>query len=145
MSPVQLTDSVSVSYSASLESGETFEKVPENKPIQLAIGSGRILKAVEACLFGMEPGESKTVQIQPEDAYGHHQKDLVHTLARSIFGGEIDPKPGMILSLAIEKDEIEQKVPATVMAVTSDSVTVDYNHPLAGKKVTYAIKLHDIH
>ncbi len=66
MCPVQLFDTVSVSYNATLPSGEVIESAPETKPIILTIGSGKILKAAEASLLGMEPGQSKTVHIQPE-------------------------------------------------------------------------------
>lgn len=144
MSPVQLLDTVSVSYTASLPSGEVIESAPESKPITLVIGSGRILKAVEASLMGMEPGSSKTVHILPEDAYGPYHEALVHEVARATFAGRIDPKPGMILSLAIEKDGVQQQVPATVLAINNDSVTIDYNHPLAGQTISYTVKLHAI-
>lgn len=144
MCPVQLTDSVSVSYTAKIDSGEIIESVPENKPIILSIGSGRILKAVEASMLGMEPGDTRTVRIDPEDAFGVYHKTLVHEVPLSGFDGRIDPKPGMILSLSIEKDGREQQVPATVLMINSDSVTIDYNHPLAGKAITYTVKLHAI-
>ncbi|MBV5317717.1 MAG: peptidylprolyl isomerase [Desulfobulbaceae bacterium] len=144
MNPVQLLDTVSVSYTAALPSGEVIESAPENKPITLVIGSGRILKAVEASLMGMKPGQTKTVHILPEDAYGPYYKALVHEVSRANFAGRIDPKPGMILSLTIEKDGMQQQVPATVLATNSETVTVDYNHPLAGKTISYTVKLHAI-
>ena len=144
MSAVQLFDTVSVSYTAALPSGEVIESVPATKPITLTIGSGRILKAVEASLMGMEPGQSKTVHIQPEDAYGPYYKTLVHEVARSAFSDRIDPKPGMILSLAVEKDGVKQQVPATVLAAGNEMVTIDYNHPLAGRIITYTVTLHAI-
>lgn len=144
MTPVQLLDTVSVSYTATLPSGEVVESTPDDKPITLVIGSGRILKAVEASMMGMEQGQTRTVHILPEDAYGPYYKTLVHEVARSSFAGRIDPQPGMILSLAIEKDGVKQHVPATVLATSNETVTVDYNHPLAGRTITYAVKLHDI-
>ena len=144
MNPVQLLDTISISYTATIPSGEVVESVPDNKPITLVLGSGRILKAVEASLMGMETGQTRTVHILPEDAYGPYYKALVHDVARSSFAGRIDPKPGMLLSLAIEKDGMEQQVPATVLAASNETVTIDYNHPLAGKIITYTVKLHAI-
>ncbi|WP_028584482.1 FKBP-type peptidyl-prolyl cis-trans isomerase [Desulfogranum mediterraneum] len=144
MCPVQLTDQILVSYTATLDSGEAVESVPENKPIALAIGSGRILQAVEASLLGMEPGESKTVRILPEDAFGRYYKSLVHEVPLANFGNKVQPKPGMILSLSVEKDGQEQQVPATVLGINNDTVTIDYNHPLADKAITYTVKLHAI-
>ncbi len=144
MSPVQFTDSVLVSYTARIDSGEIVEKVPETKPTTVSIGSGKILKAVEASLLGMEPGEERTVRIFPEDAFGHYHKTLVHEMPKKSFSDKIKPKPGMILSLSIEKDGQKQQVPATVLAINNETVTVDYNHPLAGKAITYTVKLHAI-
>jgi len=144
MCPVALTDTVSISYTATLENGEVVEKVPASRPITLSIGSGRVLKAVEACLLGMNPGETRTIHVQPEDAYGPYFENLVHDIKRSVFEGKIDPKPGMILSLKINRDGQDQQVPATVLDVTGDTVTVDYNHPLAGKVLTYTVILHAI-
>ena len=144
MNPVQFLDTVSVSYTAALPTGEIIESVPEDKPIMLVIGSGVILKAVEVSLLGMTPGQSRTVDILPEDAYGPYHRSLVHEIPRTSFAGRIDPKPGMILALSIERDGQPQQVPATVLAAGSDTVTVDYNHPLAGKTITYTVKVHAI-
>lgn len=144
MRPVQLFDTVSVSYTATLPSGEVLESAPSTKPVTLTIGSGRILKAVEASLLGMEAGQTRTVHIQPEDAYGPYYKALVHEVPRATFAGRIDPKPGMILSLAVEKDGVQQQVPATVLAAGNETVTVDYNHPLAGRVITYTVTVHAI-
>ncbi len=94
--------------------------------------------------MGMNPGETRTIHIQPEDAYGPHYSNLVHDIKREVFKGKLEPKPGMILSLTIEKDGQDQQVPTTVLAVNNDSVTVDYNHPLAGKILTYTVTLHAI-
>ena len=145
MAPVQLTDTVSISYTATLENGELIDQVPESKPIAVSIGSGRVLKAVEACLLGMEPGQTRTIRVQPEDAYGPHYPELVHRIKKQVFQGRIDPQPGMILSQTIEKDGHRQEVPTTVVAVDNETVTIDYNHPLAGEIIVYTVRLHGIH
>lgn len=144
MPAVQLFDTVSVSYTASLPTGEIIDSVPEASPLTLIIGSGNILKAVEASLLGLEPGQTRTVDIFPEDAFGPYQRALVHEVPRSAFADCIDPKPGMVLSLTVDRDGVPQQVPATVLAADSETVTVDYNHPLAGKTITYMVRLHAI-
>ena len=68
----------------------------------------------------------------------------MHEVPRSAFADRIDPKPGMVLSLTVERDGVPQQVPATVLAADSETVTVDYNHPLAGKTITYTVRLHAI-
>lgn len=144
MQAVQLFDTVSVSYTASLPTGDIIDSVPDTEPITLVIGSGRILRAVEASLLGLEPGQTRTVDIRPEDAFGPYQRSLVHEVPRAAFADRIDPKPGMILSLAVQREGVRQQVPATVLAADRETVTVDYNHPLAGKTITYTVRLHAI-
>ncbi len=144
MCPVTLTDTVTISYTAALENGEVIEQSPKDKPVTLSIGGGRLFKAVEACLFGMEPGETRTVHVQPEDAYGFHIDDLVQELPASGFAGKIDPQPGMILALNVQQDNETHKVPATVVSINDETVTVDYNHPLAGQVIVYTVFLNAI-
>ena len=139
MPPVALTDTVTISYAAALENGELIEE--SDKPIVLSIGSGTVCPAVEACLFGMEPGQTRVIRVQPEDAYGLRQAELVQNIPLAAFKGRIDPKPGMILSLNVQREGRACPVPATVTAVADGFVTVDYNHPLAGEVIVYTVKL----
>ncbi len=139
MCPVALTDTVTLTYTATLENGELIDKSPEGKPVTISIGRGTLFMAVEASLFGMESGETRQVNIQPEDAYGHRLKELVQEVPRNKLKGDV--KPGMILSLTVQKEGEQHQVPATVVSVTDDTVTVDYNHPLAGEIIVYTVTL----
>jgi FKBP-type peptidyl-prolyl cis-trans isomerase 2 len=141
MCPVALTDTVTVTYTASLETGEVIEKRDETNPATVSIGSGVLCQAAEACLFGMEPGQRRVIRVDPEDAYGLHQKELVQQIPLAHFQGKLDPKPGMILSLAVDKDGEQHQVPATITEVHEDNITVDYNHPLAGLPIVYQVTL----
>lgn len=141
MCPVALTDTVTVTYTASLETGELIEKRDEGNPATVSIGSGVLCQAVEACLFGMEPGQSRVIRVDPEDAYGVHHEDLVQQIPLAHFQGKLDPKPGMVLSLTVDREGESHKVPATITQVHEDAITVDYNHPLAGRVVVYEVAL----
>ena len=141
MCPVALTDTVTIAYTATLENGELIDKSQKEKPVTLSIGGGKLFKAVEACLFGMEPGETRRINIQPEDAYGHHIQELVQDVPLAGFKGKNEPEPGMILALTMQKDEEDHKIPAMVVSVGDETVTVDYNHPLAGKVIVYTVTL----
>ena len=141
MCPVALTDTVTVTYTASLETGELIEKRDEKNPATVSIGSGVLCKAVEACLFGMEPGQSRVIRVEPEDAYGPRHKDLIQCLPLEHFQDRLSPQAGMILSLTVERDGEQHKVPATVTEVHDNAVTVDYNHPLAGRVIVYEVTL----
>ncbi len=144
MRQVQFFDTVSLSYTAKISTGEVIEEVPESAPMMLTIGSGTILKAVEAAMMGMVPGDSRTMHILPEDAYGDYDPALRQDIPRQVFAGRMEPRPGMLLSLAVEQEGEQREVPATVLAADQNTVTVDYNHPLAGKTISYTVKLHAI-
>lgn len=141
MCPVALTDTVTIAYTATLENGELIDKSQEDKPITLSIGGGKLFKAVEACLFGMEPGETRRINIQPEDAYGLHLQELVQDVPLAGFKGKNELETGMILTLTIQKEGEEHKIPATVVSVGDETVTVDYNHPFAGQVIVYTVTL----
>ena len=141
MCPVALTDTVTIAYTATLENGELIDKSKEEKPVTLSIGGGKLFKAVEACLFGMEPGETRRINVQPEDAYGHHLQELIQEIPLAGFKEKNKPTPGMILALTMQQDGEEHRIPATVVSVGDEMVTVDYNHPLAGQVIVYTVTL----
>ena len=137
----QFFDTVSLAYTASAPNGEVIAEATEGNPLVVNIGSGALSLAVEAALMGMRVGESRTVEIQPEDAFGPYDPRLRQDIPRSVFDGRLDPKPGMILALTVDQNGEKRQAPATVLAADQRAVTVDYNHPLAGKVITYRVRL----
>lgn len=127
-----------------IENGEVFEQTPEDHPLLLVLGQSTIFPKVEEALATMQPGEVQSIRLDPEDAYGPHHQDLVQTIPAENFPHNIQPASGMVLSLAVERDGKQEKIPATVIATENGSVTIDFNHPLAGKPVIYTVKLHNI-
>ncbi|MCW5198871.1 peptidylprolyl isomerase [Desulfobulbus sp. F4] len=142
MRAASLTDTVTITYAAALDNGELIEET--DKPLMLSIGSGVVCPAVEACLFGMEPGQTRIIRVQPEDAYGLRLSELVQEIPLAAFQSKFDPKPGMILTLNMKRDGQCRKVPAIVTEVRNSIVTVDYNHPLAGHVIVYTVKMINI-
>jgi FKBP-type peptidyl-prolyl cis-trans isomerase SlpA len=88
--------------------------------------------------------ESKEIRLKPEEAYGLPREDLIHTLSRSTWDKNADIKPGVVLGMTMEKDGEQHQVPAMVTAVSGDMVTIDFNHPLAGKQIFYKLTLQNI-
>jgi len=132
-----------VSLQGSLENGEVFEKTPDDHPLLLVLGQSSIFPKLEKALEAMRPGETRTIPLAPDEAYGPHHEALIQILDISTFKNSIRPQPGMILSLNVTRDGKQEKVPATVVNVEDEMVTLDYNHPLAGKQVFYTLTLHD--
>ncbi|MDK2915846.1 MAG: hypothetical protein PWR25_403 [Euryarchaeota archaeon] len=134
-------DTVQVHYTGKLEDGTVFDSSEERTPLEFTIGSGQIIPGFERAVVGMEPGETKTTTIQPEEAYGPHREEMTITVDRGQFPEEIKPEPGQQL-------QIQQPDGRAAFVVISDvsesTVTLDANHPLAGQPLTFDIKLVDI-
>jgi peptidylprolyl isomerase len=134
-------DTVKVHYTGILEDGTVFDTSRNREAFELTLGSGKVIRGFEDALVGMSVGETKELKIEPVDAYGPRREDLVIQVEKAEFPPNIDPREGMALNL---KGPEEQVIPAVVTEVSEDSVTIDANHPLAGKDLTFHIELADI-
>jgi FKBP-type peptidyl-prolyl cis-trans isomerase SlpA len=132
---------VTLAFIGKLDNGQIFISVDEKEPLSTQVGSSDLPPTVEQELIQMTVGESRKIRIPPEEGFGPRQKDLVQTIDNQNMIDTLQPKPGMVLSLKIDKDGAEQQVPATVISVEGSQVTVDYNHPLAGHHLTYELTL----
>ncbi|MGB3212360.1 MAG: peptidylprolyl isomerase [Desulforhopalus sp.] len=137
-------DTVSIAFTGKLDNGEIFITTTEQEPLLTRIGNNDLPPTVEQAVLQMTVGESRKIRIPPEEGFGPRQKDLLQTLNNQKMVDKLQPKPGMVLSLKIEKDGVEQQVPATVISVEGSEITVDYNHPLAGHHLTYELTLLNI-
>ncbi|MDX1775767.1 MAG: peptidylprolyl isomerase [Desulfobulbales bacterium] len=134
-------DHVSIEYEGTLESGETVEKSVKTGPVEIEIGAGLMPPGFEQALVGMHEGQVKTISLAPDEAFGDRDETLLHTVKKNVFGKNIRPKPGMVLGITLDKDGQPQKIPCLVTDVRGDDVTIDFNHPLAGKTVDYKLTL----
>lgn len=141
MQKVKEGDYVTITYEGTLESGEVFESATEESPFEFTLGQKSVFPSFESGIVGMQAGETKTIKVDPKEAYGLRREDLVQTLDRSAFGEKADLQPGMIVGMTMEKDGQSHQVPAMIMVVDGEQITVDYNHPLAGQELLYKITL----
>jgi len=140
MQRVSENDSVTIIYDGFLSTGEKFDSSQDTGPLQFQMGTGAVLSAFEQALLGMAAKETKSIAVAAKDAYGLKNEDLVMTVSRQGFADH-PLTPGMILGMEMEHDGQQHKVPATVLTVEADTMTVDFNHPLAGQDITYQITL----
>lgn len=134
-------NTVTVNYTGKLADGTVFDASPEDRPLIFVIGKGEVIKGFEAAAIGMAEGETKTVVIEPDQAYGESNPALIEEINRADLpdnlqlaeGGqlEVTQKDGSPLLLMINK-------------ITEKTVTLDANHPLAGKALTFDIEMLDI-
>lgn len=141
MTEARSGDTVKVHYTGKLEDGTVFDTSAEREPLEFKIGEGQLITDFEQAVVGMEPGESKTVMIPSGDAYGPHRDEMVLKVARKDMPEGLDPQVDQ--RLQVRHDDGNAFV-VTVTAVSEESVTLDGNHPLAGKDLTFDIQLMEI-
>lgn len=109
-----------------------------NKPAKLQMGDGSISPAFEAQLSGLKAGDKKTFTLAPEDAYGMPNPDNIYYVDRSKFSADAPAKQGMIIGFTMPDGS---EMPGLVREVVGESVTIDFNHPLAGQTLTFSVEI----
>ena len=141
MAKAKVGDTVLVHYTGKLDDGSVFDSSRERTPIQFELGSGQVIAGFDGAITGMEPGESKTEVIPCESAYGPHMADMAISVDRQQIPDDVELVEGLQLQIQGPNDQ-----PITVMVTEFDNlkVTLDANHPLAGKTLTFELELVDI-
>jgi peptidylprolyl isomerase len=141
MEGIRTGDRVQVHYTGKLTSGEIFDSSHGKEPLNLTIGEGNIIPGFENALLGMQTGEKKSFNISSEQAFGERRDDLVHVIDREQIPSDMKLEVGMQLALEGEKKE---PIPAQVVDMSESTVTLDTNHPLAGKDLTFEVDVVEI-
>ena len=139
---VQKGDRVKVEYIGTFEDGEVFDTSEKHgKPLEFVVGAGQMIKGFDAAVVGMENNEEKEIMLQPEDAYGEANPQLIKKLPRDQFPKDHEPKEGMMLML---KASNGQQMTAVIKEVAEKEITLDLNHPMAGKTLKFKIRVVDV-
>lgn len=134
-------DSVKVNYTGKLDDGSIFDSSDGGDPLEFTIGTGQILPKFEEAVVGMEPGEKTTTAIKAEDAYGAHRPEMVFEVERTNFPEDVSLKLGDRFQIPQPDGEV---ISVTVVSVTETKVSLDANHPMAGKDLNFEIELVEI-
>jgi len=134
-------DTVKVHYTGKLEDGTIFDSSRDREPLELTLGSGSTIPGFENGIIGMALGDTKTITIPPEEAYGPKRDDLVITISKDEFPSDITPSVGQQLQMRHPSGNVMN---VTITDVMQDSVTFDANHPLAGKTLIFEVELMEI-
>ncbi len=129
---------VNILYEVKLETGEIVLKTEEEKPLDVTIGEGTIPKSIESALVDMKAGESKTITLEPTEAFGPRLDDLVIDLPKDGFGSDTNLEVGSKVSMNSPEGK---KFTGTVMEIKDENITVDFNHPLAGKSLVFTVTI----
>ena len=127
---------VRVDYTGTLDNGEVFDSSEGRQPLEVQVGSGNVIPGFESALMGMSLNESKTFTLSPDQAYGNRDESHMHGFPVSDIPAGVTPEVGQTLML---KTPQGQQIPARVESIDDEKVVFDLNHPLAGKRLTFAI------
>lgn len=139
MSTVTVGNTVSVHYVGTLTDGEEFDNSRQRgEPFEFEVGSGSVVPGFDTALQGMVIGETKTFTITPNNAYGDRNQEAVQKVSKAQFPEDFEPQVGMVVQ-GINTDG--GHVRALVDEVLEEDLMLDFNHPLAGKDLTFEIEL----
>jgi len=141
LSQVKEGDKVKVHYTGTLNDGSVFDSSREREPLEFEIGSGSIIPGFEKAVLELTPGNSTTVEIPSTEAYGEVREDMIISVEREKLPADIDPEVGMQLQLQQPEGGA---MPVVISDVTESHVTIDANHPLAGRDLKFDIELVEI-
>ena len=149
MAQAKKGDKVKAHYTGRLEGGEVFDSSEcgedacgcESGPLEFTIGEGTVIPGFEQGVIGMSPGESKTIFIPADQAYGQRVEEMVAVVERENLPPDLTPEEGMQLEVTQEDGQV---FPVLITEVTATHVTIDANHPLAGRDLTFDIRLVEI-
>jgi FKBP-type peptidyl-prolyl cis-trans isomerase 2 len=135
-------DKVKVHYKGTLDDGSEFDNSEKHgQPLNFEVGASQVIKGFDNAVIGMEINDIKDVNIPVTEAYGEVNPQLVQKVPRKEFPLKEEPKIGMMLVLNHPQG---MKIPAKIIEVDDENITLDLNHPLAGKNLNFNIKLLEI-
>lgn len=141
MAQAQYGDEVTVHYTGKLEDGTVFDTSIDQSPLKFIMGDGQVIPGLEKAILGMNPGESKTIKVPMDEAYGPRREEMILVADRNEFPVHMKPEAGELVEM---RHQDGRRITVTVIHISESSVTLDANHPLAGKDLTFDIQLLEI-
>jgi len=129
---------VTLHFSVLLMDGSVVDTTKQRAPATFSVGDGNLLPGFEQSVFGLNAGDKRSIVLEAENAFGPHNPDNIQTMRRGAFSRDMALEPGLIVSFA---DKSKAELPGLIQSVTEDQVIVDFNHPLAGKDLTFQVEI----
>ena len=141
MQAVKNGDKVRVHYHGRLTNGTTFDSSEGRDPLEFEVGAGMVIKGFDNGVVDMKVGDKKTLNIPVEEAYGPKNDELIMDFPKENIPADLNPQVGMELQMSNPQGQV---FPVKVAAISSEFITLDANHPLAGEPLIFDIELVDI-
>ena len=136
--PISPESTVTLHLSLTLEDGTVAESTFDDEPLMFTMGDGTLVEGLELGLYGLKAGDRQRLVLQPEQAFGLHDPDKRHQLARADFSAELALEAGVIIGFDTPSGE---ELSGTIISLTDETVAVDFNHPLAGRVVVFEVEI----
>jgi peptidylprolyl isomerase len=138
MTQAKINDKVTVHYTGTLADGSEFDSTRDVDALEFTLGDGQLIKGFDEAVTGMTIGETKTITIPSEEAYGSPNEEMVFDIERSQFAEDVTPELGQRFQLDTPDG---QQIVVTITGIDGDKITLDANHPLAGHDLTFELEL----
>ncbi|PCI09317.1 MAG: peptidylprolyl isomerase [Gammaproteobacteria bacterium] len=125
-------------YSIALTDGRLIESSFDEDPVEITMRNGDITDGMELAIIGLQEGDSQTLTLTPEQAFGLRDEDNIHDMPLADFPEKLPPEPGLCYSFESPDDD---EIPGTVVSVKKDSVEIDFNHPLASHEIIFTVNI----
>ena len=135
---IKVGTKIKLDYTGTLDDGTIFDSTTGKSPMSFEMKPGNLISGFYDALVGMDTGEEKEFRLEPKEAYGERNDELMEKIPRNKFPKEPAPEPGMMF---YGETETGQRIPTLVVEVTDDHVIIDMNHPMAGKALNFKIKI----
>lgn len=141
MSQAQAGNTIRMHYTGTFSDGAVFDSSEGRDPLEFQLGAGQIIPGLDRAIAGMTVGEKKQVTVAPADAYGERDDTRIQEVPRAQLPEDLPTEPGTQLAMRTPEGHT---MPVTVAAATDDTVTLDANHPLAGRELTFDVEIVEI-
>ena len=131
---------VHLNFAIRLEDGSLVDSNLDRDPVKFEVGDGSLLFGFEKQLFGMKAGDAAVFPVAAEDGFGVHNPDNIQKLKTDQFT-DVEPKIGMIMGFS---DPAQGEVPGVICEIGDEYISVDFNHPLAGRVLEFEVKIHSV-
>ncbi len=132
---------VTLHFALKLDNGDVVDSNFDRDPATFVVGDGSLLPGFERALYGLASGATETFVIKPEDGFGQSNTNNMQTIPRDQFAADLELVEGLVLSFA---DAQQTELPGVVAAFDESTVTVDFNHPLAGRNIIFDVSILDV-
>jgi FKBP-type peptidyl-prolyl cis-trans isomerase 2 len=141
MAAVADGDKIKVHYTGTFDDGDVFDSSRDAQPLEFQVGSGQVIPGFDSALLGMTVGETKKVRLEVDEAYGPYNEEMVFEADPSQFEDGLSPEVGQSFQTQMEDGS---PLLLTVKAVKDGKITLDANHPMAGKVLNFELELVEI-